>query len=69
MLPNTGILLRGVLIPILLNTPLASCSFINFDFILPQTAHFDDSITLPFLVFMIFASLFSLFCLITIVNV
>ena len=54
MSPNTGILLKGVLIPTLLNIPLASCSFINFDLLLPQTAHFDDSITLPFLVFIIF---------------
>ena len=63
MSPNTGVLLKGVLIPTLLNNPLASCSFINFVFLLPQEAHFDYSITLPFLVFIIFASLFSVsFC-------
>ena len=30
--PNNGILLEGVLIPRLLNNPLAFCSLINFDF-------------------------------------
>ena len=34
----------GVLIPKLLNNPLASCSLINFDFLLSHTAHFDKSI-------------------------
>ena len=32
MSPNTRLLLKGVLIPTLLNVPLASCSFKNFDF-------------------------------------
>ena len=59
--PNNGILLNGVLIPKLLNNPSASCSFINLDFLLPQIAHFDDSINLPFLVFIVFASLFYVF--------
>ena len=40
--------LNGVLIPKLLNNPSASCSFINLDFLLPQIAHFDDSVTLHF---------------------
>ena len=48
MSPNNGILLNGVLRPKLLNIPFASCSFINLDFILPHTAHFDNSINLPF---------------------
>ena len=42
-----------------LNNPFASCSFINFDFLLPHTAHFDGNIGLPFLVFNIFESTFS----------
>ena len=59
--PSTGILLKGVLIPTLLNIPLASCSFINLDFLLPHTTHFHDSTTLPFSVFIIFASIFFVF--------
>ena len=35
----------------LLNTPLASCSLRNFNFLLLHTAHFDKRIILPFLVF------------------
>ena len=42
---------NGVLRPRLLNNRFASCSFINLDFLLPHTAHFDDNIDLPFLVF------------------
>ena len=45
------ILLIGVFIPKLLNNPLASSSLINFDFLLPHTAHFDKSIIHPFLRF------------------
>ena len=45
------ILLIGVFIPKLLNNPLASCSLINFDFLLSHTAHFDKSIIHPFLPF------------------
>ena len=48
---NNGILLNGVLRPKLLNIYFASCSFITFDFSLPHTAHFDDNIVLPVLVF------------------
>ena len=33
----------------LLNNPLASCSLINFDFLLSHTAHFDKNTILPFL--------------------
>ena len=40
--PNNGILLRGVLIPKLLKNPSASCSFINLNFLMSHTAHFDD---------------------------
>ena len=40
----------GTLIPVdLLINPLASYSLINLDFLLPQTAHFDVNIILPFL--------------------
>ena len=55
---NNGILLKGVLIPNLLNNPFTSCFSINPDFLLPQTTHFDDKANLPFLGFIIFASLF-----------
>ena len=58
MSPSNGILLKGVLIPKLLNNPSASCSFINFDFLLPHTAHFDDNTNLPFLVFLNVGSIF-----------
>ena len=57
MSPNNGILLN-VLRPKLLNIPFASCSFLDLDFLLPHTAHFDDSIALPFLVFNNFGSTF-----------
>ena len=46
---NNGILRNGVLIPKLLNNPSAPCSFINLDFLLPHTAHFDDKFNLSFL--------------------
>ena len=49
--PNNGILFNGVLIPKLLNNPFACCSLINFDFLLPDIAHFDKFIVLPLLVF------------------
>ena len=39
-------LLKEVFIPKLINNPLASCSLINFDFLLSHTAHFDKSIIL-----------------------
>ena len=42
----------------LLDNLLASCSFINIGFLLPHTAHFDDSIVLLFLVFITFGSTF-----------
>ena len=45
-----GILLNGVLIPNLLNNPLASCYLINLDFLLPHIAHFDNIMNLPLLV-------------------
>ena len=51
MSPNNGILLNGVLRPKLLNNIFASCSFINLHFLLLHTAHFDDNIVLPVLVF------------------
>ena len=47
---NNGILLRGVLIPKLLNKPFASCSFKNLDFLIPQTEHFDCITNLLFFV-------------------
>ena len=63
MSPNNGILLSGVLKPKLLNNPFHFCSFTNLDFLLLHTAHFDDNIVLPFLVFNIFnIHSFYLFC-------
>ena len=47
MSPYNGILFNGVLRPKLLNISFASCSFINLDFLLEYTAHFDDNIVLP----------------------
>ena len=47
MPPNNGILLNGVLRTRLINNLFASCSFLNLDFLLPHTAHFDDDIELP----------------------
>ena len=40
---NIGIWLKDVFILVPLNNPLASCSLINFYFLLPQTAQFDRS--------------------------
>ena len=48
--PNIGILLKGVLIPRLLNNPFASCFLINLDFLVLHTGHFGNIIVLPFLV-------------------
>ena len=45
---NNGILLKGVLIPKLLNNPFAFCSFINLDSLLPHTAHSDDKVIYHF---------------------
>ena len=44
-------LLKGVLIPRLLNNPFASCFLINCDFLAPHIAHFDNIFILPLLVF------------------
>ena len=52
----------GTLIPLnLLNNPLAFCSLINLEFLLPQTSEFDESIILPFLIFSTFGFLFPVF--------
>ena len=42
--------ITGIL-PILLSSPVASCSLINLDFLLLQTAQFDESISFPYFVF------------------
>ena len=47
---NNVILLKGVLIPKLLNKPFACCSLINLDFLIPQTEHFDCITNLLFFV-------------------
>ena len=51
--------LKGVLIRRLLINPLASCSLINLDLLLPPAAHFDKSIIFPFFVFTTFGFLLS----------
>ena len=56
MSPNNEILLNGVLRPKLLNNPFTSCSFINLDFLLPHTTHFDNKDGLPRSVFNTFES-------------
>ena len=63
MSPNNGILFSGVLRPRLLNNPFAYCFFINLDFLLPHTAHFDDNIVLPLLVFETLGFILSVFFL------
>ena len=55
------LLKEGGFIPKLLNNPLASCSLINFSFLLSHTAQFDKSIILPFFVFATFGFLLSVF--------
>ena len=55
--------LRGVLIPRLLNNPFPSCFLINFDFLEPHVAHFDNIIVLPSLVAKMFGLMFSVFFL------
>ena len=63
---NNAILANSVLIPKLLKNPFASYSFINLDFLQPETTHFDDKVNLPFLVFIIlylyFSYVFFFFC-------
>ena len=59
MSPNNGILFNGVLIFKLLNYPFDSCPFINLEFLLPHTTHFDDNIGLLFFVFNTFESTLS----------
>ena len=54
------VLLNGVLRLKLLNIPLASCSFINLDFLQPHILHFDNNI-LPSLVFETFVFMLSVF--------
>ena len=57
-------LVSGTFIPVnLLNNPLASCSLINFNFLLSHTEHFDKKIILQFLVFKTFRFLYSVFFL------
>ena len=46
MSPNIGNLLKGILIPNLLNNPFASCFLIDLYFLLPHIAHFDNIIIL-----------------------
>ena len=57
MSSNNGILFNSVLRPKLLNNP-----FINLDFLLSHTAHFDNNFVLPFFGFITFEFTFYLFC-------
>ena len=59
--PSISTLLNGVLIPNLLNSPFSSWFLINLDFLQPDIAHFDNTITLPLLVLQISGSMFSVF--------
>ena len=59
--PDTGISVTGVLIPRLLNNAFASCFLINFAFLEPHIAHFDNVIVLPLLVAETFGSILSVF--------
>ena len=61
--PNTGILFNGVLRPKLLNNPFASCSLLNFDFLLPHIEHVDKIIILPLVAFKTFGLILSVFLL------
>ena len=56
---------NGIFIPVKLlnNLFLASCSLINFSFLLLHTAHFDKSIIHPFLVLATLGFLLSVFFL------
>ena len=52
----------GNFIPVkLLNNRLTPCVFINFNFLLSRTAHFDKSIILPFFALAAFGFLLSIF--------
>ena len=59
ILPNTGTLLHGNLLPKLLNSLFVSRSLINLYFLLRHTAHFDNIVFLPLLVFETLGSMFS----------
>ena len=58
---NNGTLLKDVLIPRLLNNPFASFSLVNFYFLAPHIAHFDNIIVLPLLVFETLGFMLSVF--------
>ena len=61
MSANNKILLNGVLRPKPLNIPFVSCSFINLDFSLLHTPHFENNMILPFFIFETFEPTFSVF--------
>ena len=52
-------LLSSALVPKLLNSPFASCSFIHLELLPRHKAHFDNNIDLSFLVFNTFKFIFS----------
>ena len=47
--------------PRLINNPFPSCFLINFDFLEPHIAHFDNTIVLPLLASEIFGLMLSVF--------
>ena len=59
----TQIRVKSVLIPKLLNNPLASCSLINLDFLLSRTAPVDKINSFLLFVFTILWIFLSAFCL------
>ena len=59
--PNISTLVNVVLVPKLLNNPFAFLFLINFDFLLPHMAHFDNIIALLLLLLEIFGSIFLVF--------
>ena len=61
--PTKGNLPEGILIPELLNNPLASYSLKDFYFLLRHTSYFDKSIILPFFVLTTFGFLLYVFFL------
>ena len=56
-----GILLNEVLIPNLLNNPLAFCFFMNLDYFLPLTVQLDATINIFCLVLLTLEFLFPVF--------
>ena len=63
--PATGILVKGVFYPKILNNLLGFSFLINIYFFLSHMGHFDESIFLPLFVFTTLAFLLSVFFLLS----